>query len=112
MEGLQVLDYNDEGYNRTLTFGTWRVAFLNYAERFDRITYLERHMLTDEVFVLLCGEAELMVGESRETVPLEKNKLYNVRAGVWHNVHVSRDAKLLIVENSETGKENSEYIYF
>ena len=49
----EVFEYNGVGYDRTMNFGEWRVAFLNYAERFDVIDKLERHMLTDEVFVLL-----------------------------------------------------------
>lgn len=110
MEGLEILSYTGEGYDRTLTYGAWRVAFLNYAPHFDRITYLERHLLTDEVFVLLDGEAQLLIGERAECVRLEPCRLYNVRAGTWHNIRVSRDARVLIVENSETGRENSEYL--
>ena len=109
--GLEIKEYNGEGYDRTLTYGAWRVAFLNHAERFENTTYLERHLLTDEVFVLLCGEAELLIGERGETVKMEPCKLYNVKVGVWHNIRVSRDAKVLVVENSDTGKENSEYLY-
>ena len=110
--GLEIKEYNGEGYDRTHIFGAWCVAFLNHAERFDRVTYLERHLLTDEIFVLLSGEAELLIGEKGEPVKLEPCKLFNVKAGVWHAVRASRDAKLLIVENSDTVKENSEYMDF
>ena len=110
-EGLEIKEYNGEGYNRTHTYGAWRVAFLNHADRFENTTYLERHMLTDEVFLLLGGSAELLIGDRGETVKMEPCKIYNVKAGVWHNIRVSRDAKVLVVENSETGKENSEYLY-
>ena len=58
-EGLEIKEYNGEGYDRTHTYGAWRVAFLNHAERFENTTYLERHLLTDEVFLLLNGEATL-----------------------------------------------------
>ena len=53
-----------------------------------------------------------MIGEEREAVTMEPCRLYNVRAGTWHNIRVSRDARVLILENSDTGKQNSEYIYF
>ncbi len=112
MTGLEISEYIGEGYDRTLTYGAWRGAFLNFAPQFDNITYIERHLLTDEVFVLLAGEAELLIGEEREAVTMEPCRLYNVRAGTWHNIRVSRDARVLIVENSDTGKQNSEYIYF
>ena len=107
--GLEIKDYTGEGYDRTHSFDTWRVAFLNYAERFDKVTYLERHLLTDEVFVLLEGSAELWIGKEMTVVPMEKNLIYNVGQGVWHAIRVSRDAKVLIVENSDTARENSEY---
>ncbi len=108
-EGLEIKDYTGEGYDPTHCFGAWCVAFLNCAERFDKITYMERHLLTDEVFVLLSGTAELWIGKEATVVPMEKNLIYNVKQGVWHSIRVSRDAKVLIVENSDTAKENSEY---
>lgn len=112
-EGLEVFEYTGAGYERTMHYGEWRVAFLNWAEKFDAASDFppERHMLTDEVFVLLAGSATLEIGASGEKVSLQPQRLYNVRAGVWHRVRVSRDACLLIVENHSTGAENSEYLY-
>ncbi len=108
----EVFEYNGEGYDRTMNFGEWRVAFLNYADRFDRIDKLERHMLTDEVFVLLEGRAILIVGEDKKVVKMEKNKIYNIKQAVYHAIKVTRDAKVLIVENHNTSKDNTEYICF
>jgi hypothetical protein len=34
-------------------------------------------------------------------------KLYNVRRGVWHNHTLSREASVLVVENSDTTVQNS-----
>ena len=107
---MEIYDCDKNGYNIMLSFGGWRVAYLKYAERFSNISYLERHMLTDEVFVLLEGTAELIIGKEMIPHQMEKNKIYNVPKGEWHNIKVSKDAKLLIVENSDTSKENSEYI--
>lgn len=107
--GLEIKTYEGTGYDPTLPFKTWLVAFINFEERFDNITFIERHLETDEVFVLLAGSAELWIGEEREVVPMEPCKLYNVKAGTWHNIKVSRDAKVLVIENSDTVRENSEY---
>lgn len=109
---LEILEYNGEGYSPVMHFGEWRVALLNYAERFDPSCpiRLERHLLTDEVFVLLDGEATLFIGEQMTSYPMEKNKIYNVKQGVWHRITASKDAKVLIVENNNTAKENSEYL--
>ncbi|UKI14143.1 MAG: hypothetical protein L6V85_08545 [Clostridiales bacterium] len=42
-------------------------------------------------------------------VPMEYNKDYNVPKGVWHCVFMSKDAKILIIENDDTSVENGEY---
>jgi len=111
MDEIQIYEHTDAGYLPMHDFGAWRVALLNYAPRFDIATmqYLERHMETDEIFVLLKGEAFLIVGESMKHVPMEVGKIYNIPQAVWHNISVSKDASLLIVENANTTKENSEH---
>ncbi len=113
MEGLEILNYTGEDYKPVVSFGAWRVAYLNYSERFDpeKIDTLERHMETDEVFVLLAGKATLLVGENAEECPMEKFKCYNVKKAVWHTIATSRDAHVLIVENADTKDENSEFMH-
>mgnify|MGYP002516725299 CR=1 FL=1 len=110
MKELEVFTYEGSGYNPTMHFDSWRVAFLNYAERFDRIEKLERHLLTDEVFVLLSGKAMLLLGEKAQAVNMETGKIYNVKKGAWHAIKVTPDAKILIVENHNTGLENTQYM--
>lgn len=100
---------SSDGYEIVHRFNNWRVAYLSYAERFDNITYLEKHLKTDEIFVLLKGSAMLLVGKKAEHIEMEKGKMYNVKKGVWHNIKVSKDAVLLIVENNDTCKDNTEY---
>ena len=106
---IEVLEYTGDGYSKVMSYGAWRVATINYAERFDEknITRLERHILTDEVFVLLEGSATLISDSGRYV--MEKGKMYNVKAGAWHAISVSRDAKVLIVENEDTCIDNTEY---
>ena len=110
MEGLDIIDYTGPGYEPAMVFESWRVAFLNYESRFDEVTMIERHMVTDEVFMLLEGEATLFIGLENTPVVMEKHKIYNVKKGVWHNIKVSKDAKVFIVENDNTTYDNSEYI--
>ncbi len=112
MEGLEILHYTGEDYKPVVYFEGWRVAYLNYSDRFDpeKIDKLERHMETDEVFVLLEGKASLLIGETGTLCPMEKNKTYNVKKGVWHSIITSRDAHVLIVENADTADENSEFM--
>jgi len=117
MEGdmdLEIFEYEGDGYDPTMSFENWRVAIANFGKKFDRESYnmLERHMLTDEVFVLLKGEASLIIGKDRKEYKMEPCKIYNVKAGVWHNVLIEKGAKVLIVENHDTCDENSEEFYF
>ena len=111
---IEVFGYEGEGYERTMNYEAWRVAIANYAERFDKEKFdkLERHLLTDEVFVLLSGSAELVIGKEMKHIPLENGKIYNVKKGAWHNILIEKDAKVLIVENHNTGLDNTEYYYF
>lgn len=113
---LQVREHTGDNYRPLVAFGAWRVAILNPHARFRRegITQLERHLLTDEVFVLLKGSAALYVADGDAehagritAVPLEPCKIYNVRKGVWHAVETGEDASLLITENDDTSPQNS-----
>ena len=114
MADLEIFEYNGEGYNPTMNFESWRVAIANFGDHFDRdrYNYLEAHLLTDEVFVLLSGSARLIIGKDFSEMPLEIGKIYNVKKGVYHAMLMEKDSKVLIVENHNTGRENTEYYYF
>lgn len=114
---IDVCDFEGEGYARVVEFGAWTAAVINYAPRFDEAGFerMERHNETDEVFILVEGSAKLYYGgdpAKPESVDMVKQKFYNVRKGMWHGITVSRDAKVLIVENSNTGTANTDYYYF
>ena len=109
---LDVLEYAGDGYARVVNGAKWTVAALNYAARFDarNITELERHNLTDETFVLLSGEATLLVGEDVRRVKMEPLTFYNVRAGAWHTIVVTPGTRVLVAENADTSRDNTEYL--
>ena len=111
MQDLEIFSYEGEGYQRTMHFESWRVAIANFGPHFDaeRYRYLERHLLTDEAFVLLDGSAVLHTDD--QSLELELFKVYNVPRETWHHIVVSRDAKVLVVENRSTSKENTEKRY-
>lgn len=114
---LETYEYLGEGYKPLIDFNCWRVAVLRYLDELqpDKITYFERHDETDEVFVLLQGQAVLFLGEGDEMmetlcpIVMKNGVLYNVKRGAWHNVVLSRDATILLVENRDTARENSNY---
>jgi ureidoglycolate hydrolase len=115
---IQIGQYSGPGYQPLVAFGQWRVAVLNYMDELqpDRISSMERHNATDEVFVILAGKAMLVIGGNLEKVhtpgffPLEMGKTYNLKCHTWHTVMMSCNAQLLIIENDDTSTENSEYL--
>ena len=114
---VAVLEYTGIGYKPLVDYAGWRVAFLRYIDELkpDAIRFLERHRETDEVFVLLAGQAVLFIGgnaaavASIEPLVMQPGKLYNVKKDTWHNVVLSGDATILLVENRDTARDNSEY---
>ena len=114
---IEILEYIGEGYKPLVDYGEWRVAVLRYIDEIqpDRIKEMERHTETDEVFVLFHGNGVLLVGGSGSQVDaiypqvMEYGKLYNIKRNVWHTILLSRDASVLLVENRNTSKINSEY---
>jgi ureidoglycolate hydrolase len=114
---LEIREFTGIGYKPLIDYGTWRVAILRYIDELlpDQIAKVERHNETDEVFVLLAGQAVLFMGEGDPDVVkltpqvMEPGKLYNVKRGAWHTNVLSRDAMILLVENRDTGTANSDY---
>ena len=112
MSGIDVYDYTGDNYMTVMRYDKWRVAYLNHGDRFveENFHKVERHMETDEVFVLLEGEATLIIGEELNKIEMEKNKVYNIPKGVWHHIFTKEGTKVLIVENEDTCDENSEFM--
>ncbi len=114
---MEIKRDDGEGYRPLIEFGAWRVAILRWIPSIqpDKIEYLERHTQTDEVFVLLHGQATLVLGGNSSAVDgmypqiMEAGNLYNVKKDAWHTVILSQDAMILIVEERNTGKANTEY---
>jgi ureidoglycolate hydrolase len=109
--------HHDQGYRPLVDFGHWRVAILCFSPDLlpERLTRVQRHNETDEVFVLLEGRCILFVAEGEERagriygVDLLPGQVYNVHQGVWHTHTLSPDSRVLIVENRETTYDNSPF---
>jgi len=114
---LEVRDHTKEGYSPLVDYAAWRVAVLNFSNDLlpGNITSMQRHSETDEVFVLLRGRCILFIGDGDEKVTavhaqdMQPFKIYNVKKSVWHTHTLSRDAKVLIVENRDTTFDNSPF---
>lgn len=108
---IEISESSRDGYNPLIHFNGWRVAVANGGERFSEknLTKLERHTETDEVFVLLSGKAELIIGIEAKRYALEEKKLYNVKKGIWHGLIAEENSAVLVIENDNTSSENTEY---
>lgn len=114
---VEVRNYTGDGFKSLVFFRDWRVAILNYVDGIHpyKNKTMERHMATDEVFVLTRGRGFLLIGgngpEPEGVYPqaMEIGTIYNVRQGTWHTILLSRDASVLIVEQANTGEHNSEF---
>jgi len=108
-EMIEILDYEGEGYAPVMTYAGWRVAVINFRESLtlENFHSMEKHTETDEVFIPITGESTLFIGEDRKAFPLEIGKIYNVKRAVWHHICMSPDAKVAVVEQDSTCKDNT-----
>ncbi len=114
---LEIRNHNLDGYKPVIDYANWRVAILNFSDelRPEKITALQRHNETDEVFVLLRGRCILFLGQGDQTITaingqdMFPHTVYNVKKGAWHSHTLSEDAMVLIVENRDTTYDNSPF---
>jgi ureidoglycolate hydrolase len=107
----------EQKFKPVLSFDGWRVAMLRHSDATDRnfIHQVERHNLTNEVFILTTGNADLIICENGErpgriyVFRMEQNVAYNIPPAVWHHIVVSEDAHIIIFEKADTSRENSNY---
>ena len=103
---IEKYEFSGEDFKVMMQFGSWKIGFLKYSDRFSEFKQLERHLRTDEAFILLDGMAVLYT--ENERCEMKKCTLYNIPKGVWHHIVVSRDATVMVVENADTSAENTE----
>ena len=103
---IQKFSFNGEDYKAVMQFEGWKIGLIKTSKRFSVFDRLERHLLTDEAFILLSGEATLYSEDQK--IVMEKCVVYNVPKGEWHHVTMSEDATVMVVENANTSDENTE----
>lgn len=112
---IEIKEYCEPGYAPVIDYESWRVAVLNACEELyvPNLKTMQKHTLSDEVFVLLKGDCVLFTagageqpGEIQATA-LKPYKCYNVKKGVWHTHTLTEGSSVLIVENRNTGDDNS-----
>lgn len=106
-----IYEYKDKkyGYVPLIINKQWMVARLRYQEEqnINNIKFLERHKETDEAFILTEGIAVLITALNincgkYEYTFMDKGVVYNIPKNIWHNIILSEDADVIIVENENT----------
>jgi mannose-6-phosphate isomerase-like protein (cupin superfamily) len=105
--GIEIYEYHRAGYKPLVYSHDWMVALLNYEDimGLDKALDIERHVQTDEVFILLRGRAAFYLaaeGQPLQVVELKPGLVYNVIKGTWHNLLATKEAVFAIVENRDT----------
>lgn len=112
---IEIKEHTAPGYAPVIDYESWRVAVLNDCEELEvpNLKTMQKHLLSDEVFVLSKGSVTLFMGGCGDSVgkirsvTLEPYKCYNVKAGVWHTHTLAPESSVLIVENRDTCDANS-----
>lgn len=112
---IEIKKVESIGYENLFEFDTWKVSILSYLDELelDKISYVEAHQETDEIFYLVEADCTLILYEvsqfpsNFELIHLSKDQIYNVKKGTFHHHVLSCDAKVLIVENRNTNSLNS-----
>lgn len=113
---INEFSFSGEGMTRVYDNNNWTVGIKNWkpANDISGIDCLERHNLTDELFVLLDGSCTLIYANESEQglliekIRMEAGKVYSIPASLWHNTITEKNTKLILIENSSTSMENSD----
>ncbi len=99
------------GFYLTNENDKFKCAFITAAKQyaFGEVFEMKRHNGSDEIYVLLEGEAILLTKEEDFAEhPFEKGCAYRLAAGTWHALCVTDDAKLFVCENNEVSAANTD----
>lgn len=116
---VETFAYEGVGIKNVYQNNKWMIAIKNWRQANDveNISRLEIHFKTDEQFILLAGKAVLIYTEDLDEASeihikqLEIGKVFQVPLGLWFNNVLSKDAKLVYIEDSDTKAAPDNSIY-
>lgn len=107
---IETTEKYSSGFHRMTESDKWQVAFITHSDVYGNLKELKRHMTTDEVIILIRGNATLYTYENDKVVriDMEKDVVYNIKKATWHHLKLSKDALLIAIEDSNITKETTE----
>lgn len=114
---IEQYNHSDPGYNPIFISDGWQVGQLNFTPELQLVAIdrVERHLKTDEVFILFKGNASLiaaveaLTGLQWEILPMRAGITYNIPAGLWHNIAMMSGSTVMILEKNNTHLHDVEY---
>ncbi len=109
----------EKGFHPFIIKDGWQIAKLNFIEdqHINNILKIDVHFETDEIFVLISGEAVLISANIENdkvefhTEWMNLETIYNVPKNIWHNIAMREGSEVLIVEKSDTHLGDYEFRY-
>jgi len=113
-----MLEYSMDGNGFSPLFKSdgWLAARTGYQKGFNDFTAeirMGRHLSSNEAFLLLGGGAVMLTAGKTDEItnfiakPLSKDNIYLVEKGEWHCVLFDEEGIALIVENSDSKREDN-----
>ena len=102
------------GFDAFLSNEDFKCAFITAHNQytFGRIKLIKRHNDSDEVYVLLKGNASVVTADSLDGEFIKTELLphvaYNVNKSTWHYLAVSDDAVIFVAESGKVSPENTD----
>ena len=107
---IEAIEKYGSGFYRMTGTDKWQIAYITHSDAYGDLKEFKRHMTTDEVIIPIQGSASLYTYENDaiSCIEMKKNVIYNIKQATWHHIKVSKDALLIVVENSNITKESTE----
>lgn len=111
---LTVYKPENHGFDTFISNDDFLCAFITSHSQysFGRIKLIKRHNESDEVYILLKGNARVVTTVNLDGgfafTDLEPQVAYVVEKGTWHYLAVSEDAIVFVAENSRVSAENTD----
>ena len=107
--GVEIVEYKGPSYKPVIqSDADWMAAIMNgWKDSWSIPERIEKHLNSDELFVLLAGKALMVTGGFGKepgrisVLNMKKNLLYNVKKGIWHITLMRKDGKFLIIERKD-----------
>lgn len=114
---MERIKIKGEGFTVLKDYSDWRIAVITYEYEKNSLEGFQnfgRHNETDEAFILLKGSAKMLLGGNQNKIgeltieKLKPEEVFVVNKGEWHAILVEKETEVLVVENRNTDRSNTD----